>query len=716
MSGGLGNTGDSKYLLPDEPQRATPPSRPLPRGAAWTSADLEAWLASARLAGWAREWLRGLAHRFGESFPGMMAAGLGDVRTLPRWLADGSPDAVWLRQYLDRSDVPHAWFRDGFLADDPAWLVRLLRYEEAKVARSFLLSGNIHDYAFDPGHGFRPAIRLLVDALMRTKDGVLTYRLSQGLGFQSLDPAARNRLPDSLTSFLDVPGFSNEPPLLTQVCQLFDLLRRWLTGAGGEERDQREFPKGVAIVFENIHLLIPPSRNDVERNFLVDNLLHWSISPELFRSQHCLILMAESLEDVGGELRARGGKIEQIDVPRPTTASSRMKFLLPLLDPGSRMAETRVSYLPQGTSWLKDYGGGTYLERLGRLSHDTAGLSRIGIEDLLQQAAGDSEGLGRDEVMRLKRERLRQESEGLLEVVDPRRKLDSIGGYPELKGRLLEVVDALKGADDELVRSTVPMGVLFFGPPGTGKSIVAEALAGESGISMARLGDFRGMYVGESERNLSRILGLIEALHPVIVFVDEIDQALGSRSASSGDGGVDNRIFGRLLEFMSNTDHRGRILWIGASNFPDKIDPAMKRAGRFDLVLPFLLPDEASRAEILRVILGGTLRGIQDIEHSLSGEDFARFGRQTDGFSGAELGAIVGEVIRRVARRRKETGDTSVAPEVFDEVLAAYRPPQGVRADYRKMEDLAVREVSFLDMLPERYRPQQKEPAGGRPK
>jgi transitional endoplasmic reticulum ATPase len=711
---------DDKYLLPDAPLPELPPVPPAsPAGPhreaaeAWTAAAAAAWIASPRLAGWARDWLRALARRHGEPWPGLLAAGLGPARGVPRWLAGDAPEATWLRQYLERSDLAHAWFRQGFLADDPEWLVRLLRTEEARVARSFLLSGNINDYAFDPVHGYRQAVRLLVDALMRAKDCVLTYRLSQGLVCHSHDAGARDRLPQPIRMLLEAPGFDSQVPLLTQVCHLFDELRRWLAGAATGGPDSSEFPRGVAIVFENVHLLIPPNRADVERNFLVDNLLHWSVSPELFRSSHCLILLAESLEDVGSELRARGGKIEQIAVPRPEAAGTRLKFLLPLLDPGSRMAETRVSQLPQGQAWLAGYGGGTYLERLDRLSHDTAGLSLLGIEDLLQQASTAPErGLRREEVMLLKRERLRQESEGLLEVLDPHRRLDSVGGYAALKARLREVVVSLQGAQDELVRASVPMGILFFGPPGTGKSIVAEALAGESGISMAKLGDFRGMYVGESERNLSRILSLIEALHPVIVFVDEIDQAFGNRQQSATDGGVDKRVFGRLLEFMSDTRHRGRILWIGASNFPNDLDPAMKRAGRFDLVLPFLLPDEESRREILRVILEGALSGVPGVAHRLRGEDFADLATRTAGYSGAELGAVVGEVLRRLATRRAAGDAAEVTADLFRSVLAVYRPPPGVRERYREMEELAIREVSFIDLLPEPYRSQRAAPAG----
>jgi len=608
----------------------------------------------------------------------------------------------WLLGYLSRADIAATWFQEGFLVDDPPWLVQLLRQERARVTRSFLLNGNVNDYAFDPVKGYRPSIRVLADALARQKDCVLTYRLSQGLVLQT--PAVRERLPEFIRRHLDSSALSGDSNLSMRLCVLFDDLRRWLSGSS-EGANIHDLPRGVAIIFENVHLLIPQNRGDIERNFLVDNLLLWSISPELFRSNHCLILQAEALEDVGAELRARGGKIEQIELSRPGSTQERFKFLLTLLDSDSRMDETRVSRFPERIDFLKHYGQGNSLERLRLLSRDTAGLTLIGIEDLMQEASvALDRGLSRDEVMRLKGQRLRQESQGLIEVLEPRRDLSAIGGYEALKARLLEVVASLKNSGDDLALATIPMGILFLGPPGTGKSIVAEALAGECHISLAKLGDFRGMYVGESERNLSRILSLINSLHPVIVFIDEIDQALGKRGGSSPDGGVDNRIFGRLLEFMSDTSHRGNILWIGASNFPDKIDPAMKRPGRFDLILPFLLPDEESRAEILRVSVKQAMEKVKKLRSNIGQDDFHMLAKRTDRFSGAELNAVLGEVLRRASIRSRLNGQVFIDVALFHETLNVYSPAKGVRESYAEMERLALSEVSFSDLIPERYR------------
>ena len=374
------------------------------------------------------------------------------------------------------------------------------------------------------------------------------------------------------------------------------------------------------------------------------------------------------------------------------------------MDPQSEMRETRVAALTGGLARLEGYQG-SYFEKLKRLSGDTAGLTLLAIEDLLQQASSTpGQSLNHKTVMAMKRRRLSQESEGLLEVLDTSISLKDIGGYAEVKRRLKDTISDLAGPKDALSRASLPMGLLFLGPPGTGKTIMAAAIAGESNVSMAKLGDFRGMYVGQSERNLSRIFSLIEALHPVIVFIDEIDQALGSRGAASGDGGVDNRVFGKFLEFMSNSDHRGKILWVGASNHAKQIDPAFKRAGRFDLIIPFMLPDAESRADILRILLEKAAHSANSLEAKLEPQDFCELAAKTENFSGAELEAIVNESLRRARIAQRGRDSIEIQKRDFESVLAVYHPPAGQRERYIEMEQEAAAEISFIDLLPEKCR------------
>jgi len=178
---------------------------------------------------------------------------------------------------------------------------------------------------------------------------------------------------------------------------------------------------------------------------------------------------------------------------------------------------------------------------------------------------------------------------------------DDIGGLEKVIDYFREVCGAIrKKEEDEKQREIIPKGVLLAGPPGTGKTLLAKALAKESGISLVRMGDIRSMWVGESERNLTMVLELLKAMAPVIVFVDEIDQAIGSRSGGSGDSGVSGRMFGKILEFMGDNDNRGEVIWIAATNRADLLDDAMIR--RFDRVIPVLLP--GSKWEWAAVIRG----------------------------------------------------------------------------------------------------------------
>lgn len=657
-------------------------------------------LSNKDLADWAKEFLT-------ETI--INDSALGDEWIIPSFFSKGAATPViprymhkergyqetpsWLERFFRGDDprFPHLqreWLRKGFLANDPPWLNKLLSLEEAKVAHMFLLTGNIVDYTFDPAKGYCAVSQKLVDAFAAQKECVLRISLSQGV---SIEPASFARQIDNGWINTD---FDPTQPLEGQICDLFRNLRLWL-----EQDDQTGLSRGVAIIVENVHLFIP-GHHSMERSFLIDGLLNWSLSPKMFHKQrppHCIILVADFLEDVSDELRSRGGKIEQVVVDRPSQPDTRLKFLLALRSKAG-MEGTRVVRFQD--SWGLDYPGNT-VEQLQKLAEDTAGLTLMGIEDVIQQSLADKVRLNKDRVMQAKREHLQQESEGLLEVIDPRLTLDEdLAGYETLKIRLREIIQAIGKRENQLVRSTIPMGILFLGPPGTGKTIAAEAIAGESKINMAKLGDFRDMYVGQSERNLSRLLLLIESLHPVIVFMDELDQSEGTRG-ESGDSGVSKHVFGKLLQFMSDTGHRGNILWIGASNRPDLIDAAMKRPGRFDLVLPFLLPDEPSRYALFKKLLAKKIRG-QQAEILLSEGDYQDLAERTAGFSGAEIEGIIGELLRRAVQGWQPDRAIKITKELFDEVLSVYEPPK-VKLHYRRMEDLALMEVRYKDLIPESY-------------
>src|SRR6185295_8093691 len=145
-------------------------------------------------------------------------------------------------------------------------------------------------------------------------------------------------------------------------------------------------------------------------------------------------------------------------------------------------------------------------------------------------------------------------------------------------------------------RNRCPMGMLFTGPMGTGKTFVAEAFVKETGLTAIKLKNFRSKWVGATEGNLERILSVVQALGQVIVIVDEGDRAFGNQEGD-GDGGTSSRVMARLKEFMSDTSNRGRVLFILMTNRPDKLYIDIKRAGRLDRKMPFLYPQTAEEVE-----------------------------------------------------------------------------------------------------------------------
>jgi hypothetical protein len=132
------------------------------------------------------------------------------------------------------------------------------------------------------------------------------------------------------------------------------------------------------------------------------------------------------------------------------------------------------------------------------------------------------------------------------------------------------------------------MGYLVTGPVGTGKTYLVHCVAGEAGVPVVVLKNFRDRWVGSSEGNLERIFRLIDALGQCIVFIDEADQTLGRRNSGDSSSDVNGRIYSMLAQFMGNSANRGRVLWMLATSRPDLVEVDLKRPGRIDRRLPVL--------------------------------------------------------------------------------------------------------------------------------
>jgi hypothetical protein len=236
------------------------------------------------------------------------------------------------------------------------------------------------------------------------------------------------------------------------------------------------------------------------------------------------------------------------------------------------------------------------------------------------------------------------------------------------------------------------MGYLFCGPVGTGKTFLVECLAGEADVPVVKMKNFRDKWVGSTESNLEKIFRLLAALGRCIVFVDEADQALGRRTADSGDSGVSGRVYGMMAEQMSNSRNRGRLLWILATSRPDLVEVDLKRPGRVDVKIPLFPTATAEEGYgLLRAL--GKRRGVTLPEAiPASARD-----RIPDLLTPGAAEALAVKIYRAT-----RTGAGSPEAALAD-ALDDYQPP--VRQEILEAQIiLAVREATDLSFVPERFR------------
>lgn len=407
-------------------------------------------------------------------------------------------------------------------------------------------------------------------------------------------------------------------------------------------------------------------------------LQRWAQDPEVAANSHPIFLIAATLGDISLSIRTASSQVSVIEIPMPDHAA-RLEFIQALARANNNRRESE--------RWRMAITA-TEFARL------TAGLPRRSIGEIVKAAIGSNRPVDAALVQDQKRKIIKAEFEDVIEPMEPAAGFDSIGGLEHVKHFLrYSVIEPMRSGEWE----DCPMGVLFLGAAGTGKTVMANACAFEAGVSAVRynLARIFGKFVGDSERNQEKAFKCIEAMSPCIVFIDEIDQK-GQRGGEN-DGGTATRVFGRLLEWLAEPSHRGKIVVLAASNRPAMIDPALKRPGRFDRKVPFLAPDEEERRQIATVHLSRYVRTVTDAGAGQFEEAAALVGARTEGWTGAEIE----DLARKVRELLKQKRAASVVASV-DMALGLLLPST---AAVQQMTMEAIRELNDLDLLPERIRP-----------
>lgn len=563
----------------------------------------------------------------------------------------------------------------------PAWAAELSLQYTSSAANQFILHGNTDDRFLlptapmtKPAPGAAPAnpasncdLGNLTDFLLRVLlpkfDVVLSYdlgngiRIEKGQGIFADWPALKD-------SSMSAGGLPKTPRAAIET------LTHYFRYAANLARINRGSLQ-VACIVKAAHLLAPnmPGGANYDLSAIALLIRDWSTDTALVEHTLATILLTENLNDVA-PLLVTNNRACRLPVPLPTAAD--LTTALAVIGP--RYPKALANY------------AGQYDSVAGQL----VGASLVSIESLLRTREHAGLPIAPADLVALKKTLVEDDANGLIEFIEPTKTLDDLYGQEKIKAHIRQDLALWKNND----LAALPMGYLLAGPVGTGKTFMVNCIAGEAGVPVVKFKNFRDKWVGSTEGNLEKIFRLLSALGRCFVFIDEADQALGKRDASSGDSGVGGRVYSMFAEEMSRTANRGKIIWVLASSRPDLIEVDLKRPGRVDVKIPlFPTTTPAESYQLLRALLkrmGVIAPEVCPDAVSPHIPDLLTPGT-------AEALAI------KAYRLIRTTTPAPAVDAVLLDILDDYQSP--IPPEVMAFQiDLAVKEASDLDFVPARFR------------
>ncbi len=543
-------------------------------------------------------------------------------------------------------------------ANAPAWAAELALAYESGASSQFILFGNVHD-RLAVGSTLVDLADYLENTLLERFDVVLSYDLGNGLLFERGGSVVekwqgaelRNRMREPLQAIQWIGSYA----------RYLGNLRTLGISGGSKER-----VPNVAVILRGVDHIVPADGSGFEHGSLTSMLRAWASEAPFRDLPFASILIADNLNDVE---------------PQVATAAHATRIRVPL--PDAPALGRALDILSRGSP--KAFAPGA---KLDELAGALAGVTVSSLESLVKTRHHEGKPIGDADLSRIKKELVERDSAGLIEFIDPKRSLADYHGQEALKTWLRQDIALWRAGD----LKALPMGYLLCGPVGTGKTFLVECLAGEAGVPVVKLKNFRDRWVGSSEGNLEKIFRLIRALGRCMVFIDEADQTLGKRDSGANDSGLSGRIYSMIAQEMSDSGNRGRVLWLLASSRPDLIEVDLKRPGRVDVKVP-LLPT-STPAESAQLI--GTLAKRYGL--ALEPADFARL----EGRMPTLLTPGAAEALVVKAYRHSKTQNVPGAA-ALEASLEGYQNP--VPADVLDFQmRIAIREATDLGFVPPAFR------------
>jgi AAA+ superfamily predicted ATPase len=557
----------------------------------------------------------------------------------------------------------------------PAWAARFSHLYFSGTTSMFVLHGNVQDLV-RTGDSGKPTYGALADFLAAQVFGrwdlILHYDLATGLrAFASTDgDRLKEMVVKANRKIGDLAAARKDPA--TAFAMLDRFVQNNVMAAEGDR-------VSAAVLIDYASFLVPagePGRLSPAASTQVVTLLNWAASPYVKRLNMAFILIDEKLSALSERL-AGSPYVAGIEIPLPAQAE-REQFI-------------RFASGDRDLSQASDFTA-------SELARQTAGISHVDLNVMVQSALEGSRRLDGAWMRTLKKELIERQCQGLLEFIAPKWGLDTVVGHEPVKQRLREDAALLKRGEAD----TLPMGYLICGAVGTGKSFLAQCMAGEIGIPCVTLKNFRSKYVGETEGNLERVLSVLRAMGPVVVVIDEADAALGNRG-QEGDSGTSSRVFSMIAAQMGDTRYRGQILWMLLTCRPDLLPIDLKRQGRAEVHIPLFYPASTKETRDMFVAMAKKLGA------KLTLDDVPEI-PQRGLLSGADIEGMVG----RAWRQSLLAGQDHVTGKALAEVVSGFLPStEGLEKELQ--ESAAILECTDRQFLPPEVA-SRLEAAGGRGK
>lgn len=546
----------------------------------------------------------------------------------------------------------------------PIWSQECAKKYLSRTLNTFLLHGNVHDLVSIESKNLAPQfLRLhefLADEFFGARDIVLFYNRASGVYFR--DKASREDFEQALKARDSLLGTNHAVSLPKDPVRIFSILESYFRLRLGQK-------KSIALITEHAETIVPMnvagSTGVEDRNALV-YVTRWAQDPVLLNSDFTHMILTENLNDLNRTL-IQHPYTSEISIPHPN-ANARRSYL-----------ETQIPQTEYAT---------VFELPIQVLAQQTAGLTILQLQSLYFNAKENEEPLNLDTITQTKKELIEAEAYGLLEFVESPFSLTDVAGHRLVKEHLELTAKALKQGHPEVL----PMGYLVCGPVGTGKTFLVQCFAKDVGIPMVKLKNFRSQWQGVTEGNLEKILHLLEAMAPVAVMIDEADAYLGDRSAS-GDSGVSSRVFSQIASFMSNTQHRGQIIWFLMTARPDLMPIDLKRQGRAEEHLALFPPQNSEeKEELFKAMVKKTKITLEEeiVPEVLLSDTY--------NLSGADMEAILTRAKFEAVAHEK----TSVDLHLLEQVISNFIPPT-YPEEVELQTLLAVLECTSKKLLPMVY-------------